>query len=203
MNKNYPFELQDLKFNYDELMPCISCNTLKFHHDKHFLGYINNLNGALEEYKELHNLSLVEILSDLDNIPESIRTSVINNGGGVFNHSFYFESLCAPNSKTIPEVLKNKIEERFSSVEHFKEEFKKIAMAQFGSGWAWLVKNSEGDLKIISTSNQNTPLKDGYIPLLTIDVWEHAYYLDYQNLRAKYIDEYFKIIDWDVIASRL
>lgn len=203
MNTHYPFKLQPLNFDYSELEPCISKRTLEFHHDKHLLGYTNNLNKALENAPELQGHSLNYILSNLKKVPEDIRTAITNNGGGVFNHVFYFEALTKAETKEIPEKLKLKLEENFGSVDQFLEEFKKTALTHFGSGWAWLVLDKDNSLKIVSTSNQETPLKNDLKPLLTIDVWEHAYYLDYQNLRGSYIDNFIKIIDWDVVANRL
>ncbi|MFK4785186.1 superoxide dismutase [Fusobacterium sp. MFO224] len=203
MNTHYPFKLEPLKFDYSELEPCISKRTLEFHHDKHLLGYTNNLNKALENTPELQELSLKYILSNLKKVPENIRTAVTNNGGGVFNHIFYFEALTKAETKEIPEKLKLKLEENFESVDKFLEKFKNTALSHFGSGWAWLVLDKDNSLKIVSTSNQETPLKDDLKPLLTIDVWEHAYYLDYQNLRGSYIDNFIKIINWDVVANRL
>ncbi|MGO2118914.1 MAG: superoxide dismutase [Fusobacterium sp.] len=203
MNTHYPFQLQPLKFEYNDLEPYISKKTLEFHHDKHLLGYTNNLNKALEKSPELQTHSLKHILSNLEEIPENIKTTVINNGGGVFNHIFYFETLIKGGSEIIPEKLKLKLEESFTSVDEFLKKFKEAALTHFGSGWAWLVLDKDNTLKIISTSNQETPLKYDLKPLLTIDVWEHAYYLDYQNLRGAYIDNFMKIINWEVVENRL
>lgn len=197
----YPFELRELPYEYTTLEPVISKTTLEFHRDKHLNAYTNNLNDALSKSVELQDLSLEEILSNLDRVPKDILTPVTNNGGGVYNHNFYFEALSAPNSTELKGELKEKIEKDFGSVENFVGEFKQAAATLFGSGWAWLVLK-DGKLSIIKTANQDTPLKDGYKPLLTIDVWEHAYYLDYQNLRLTYIEKYMSIINWDLVAKR-
>ncbi len=199
--KKYPFKLEALPFEYTDLEPVISKTTLEFHKDKHLNAYTNNLNAALEKASELHEMSLCDILKDLSKVPSEILGAVTNNGGGVFNHNFYFEALVEPNSKELGGALKDKIVEDFGSVEKFIEEFKAAAATVFGSGWAWLVLK-DGKLSIIKTANQDTPLKDGYRPLLTIDVWEHAYYLDYQNLRPSYIEKYMTIINWDKVAER-
>lgn len=197
----YPFKLRELPYEYTTLEPVISKTTLEFHRDKHLNAYTNNLNDALSKSVELQDLSLEEILSNLDRVPKDILTPVTNNGGGVYNHNFYFEALSAPNSTELKGELKEKIEKDFGSVENFVGEFKQAAATLFGSGWAWLVLK-DGKLSIIKTANQDTPLKDGYKPLLTIDVWEHAYYLDYQNLRPSYIEKYMSIINWDLVAKR-
>lgn len=197
----YPFKLKELPYDYTCLEPVISKKTLEFHKDKHLNAYTNNLNDALAKSEELQSLSLNEILSNLDKIPKDLLAPVTNNGGGVFNHNFYFEALTKPNSTELKGELKEKIEKDFGSFDKFVSEFKQAAATLFGSGWAWLVLK-DGKLEIIKTVNQDTPLKDKYIPLLTIDVWEHAYYLDYQNLRPTYIEKYMTIVNWDIIAKR-
>lgn len=203
MSKSYPFELITLPFDYSSLEPSISKTTIEFHHDKHHQTYVTNLNNTLAEEKDLRRKSLEDILSNPDKLPEGISAAVINNGGGVFNHNFYFEALTAPGTTTPSKKFEEAIVKAFGSFDDFKAEFKKAALAQFGSGWAWLVVDEDMNLKIVRTANQDTPLKDNLKPVLTIDVWEHAYYLDYQNRRADYIDSYFKIINWDVISKRL
>ena len=202
MSNSYPFDLMVLPYDYSALQPSVSRTTLEFHHDKHLQTYVNNLNAALEGSKDLKKKTLEEILSSLDKLPADIATAVINNGGGVYNHNFYFEALTAPDSTAPSDKLKDALEKTFGSFENFLAEFKKAALAQFGSGWAWLVMDDGSNLKIVRTANQDTPLKEGLKPLLTIDVWEHAYYLDYQNRRADYIDAYFKIINWDLVSKR-
>ena len=202
MSNSYPFDLMVLPYDYSALQPSVSRTTLEFHHDKHHQTYVNNLNAALEGSKDFRKKNLEEILSNLDKLPRDIATAVTNNGGGVFNHNFYFEALTAPDSTAPSDKLKDALEKTFGSFENFLAEFKKAALAQFGSGWAWLVMDDGSSLKIVRTANQDTPLKDGMKPLLTIDVWEHAYYLDYQNRRADYIDSYFKIVNWDIVSRR-
>ncbi len=202
MRTPYPFELMTLPFGYSDLEPAISKTTVEFHHDKHHQTYITNLNNALSEHRALKNKSLEELLRDPDKLPKEIATAVINNGGGVFNHNFYFEALTAPGTTTPSKKLEDALVKAFGSVDDFLAEFKKAALAQFGSGWAWLVVNPDESMSIVRTANQETPLKDGQKPLLTIDVWEHAYYLDYQNRRADYIDAYGKIINWEVVSKR-
>lgn len=202
MRTPYPFELMTLPFGYSDLEPAISKTTVEFHHDKHHQTYITNLNNALSEHRALKNKSLEELLRDPDKLPKEIASAVINNGGGVFNHNFYFEALTAPGTTTPSKKLEDALVKAFGSVDDFLAEFKKAALAQFGSGWAWLVVNPDESMSIVRTANQETPLKDGQKPLLTIDVWEHAYYLDYQNRRADYIDAYGKIINWEVVSKR-
>ncbi len=198
----YPFELMPLPYDYSNLEPSISKTTLEFHHDKHHQIYVTNLNNAIAEDKELRRKSLDEILSTLNKVPENILAAVTNNGGGVFNHDFYFEALAAPGTTTPSTKFEEAVVKAFGSFDEFLAEFKKAALAQFGSGWAWLVLDADQNLKIVRTANQETPLKDNLKPVLTIDVWEHAYYLDFQNRRADYIDAYFKAINWDVVSKR-
>ena len=197
---HYPFELAPLPYGYSSLCPSISNTTLEFHHDKHLAAYTANLNKALEQEKDLQTYTLVELLSN-----ESIlnqHTAIKNNGGGVFNHNFYFEALTAPRCSEMPMKLCAKIISSFGSIDNFKDAFTKSAMSQFGSGWAWLVQDGD-TLTIMNTSNQETPLVQNLNPMLTIDVWEHAYYLDYQNRRNEYVSAYFDIIDWAKVASRM
>ena len=202
MSNSYPFDLMVLPYDYSALQPSVSRTTLEFHHGKHHQTYVNNLNAALEGSKEFRKKNLEEVLSSLDTLPADIATAVTNNGGGVFNHNFYFEAL-APQGTTKPtKKFEDAVAAAFGSMENMLAELKKAALAQFGSGWAWLVIDADTNLKIVRTANQETPLKDGLKPLLTIDVWEHAYYLDYQNRRADYIDGYFKIINWDIVSKR-
>lgn len=202
MSNTYPFDLMPLPYDYSGLEPSISKTTLEFHHDKHHQTYVSNLNSALAGSKEFQKKSLEEILGNLDKLPDEITAAVTNNGGGVFNHNFYFEALAAPETTSPTKKLEDAVVADFGSLESFFAEFKKAALAQFGSGWAWLVVDADANLKIVRTANQETPLKDRLKPILTIDVWEHAYYLDYQNRRADYIDAFIKIINWDVVSKR-
>lgn len=190
------FKLPELNYNYDQLEPHIDARTMEIHHTKHHQAYINNLNAALEEHEDLKNKSIEEIISDLETIPENIRTAVRNNGGGHLNHSMFWE-LMSPSGGGEPKGELGKLIDRdFGTLDAFKVEFKKAAMGRFGSGWAWLVMDGE-KLKVISTPNQDNPISEGFKPILGIDVWEHAYYLKYQNLRADYIDAWFNVVDWD------
>ena len=188
----YPFALPSLAYDYDALEPYIDKETMHFHFDKHFNAYITNLNSALEKHPETHGLTLEEMLKNLSELPVDIQNAVRNNGGGAYNHDLFFTTMSAKHNQEVPE----EIIAGFGSVEAFKEKMKTAAMTRFGSGFAWLVKTPEGALDIISTPNQDTPLEQGLTPILGLDVWEHAYYLKYQNLRGDYIDNWFKVIDW-------
>ena len=202
MSNTYPFDLMSLPYDYSGLEPFISKTTLEFHHDKHHQAYVNNLNTALAGSREFQKKSLEEILANIDKLPAEIAAAVTNNGGGVFNHNSYFEGLAAPETTAPSKKLEDAIAAAFGSFENFLSEFKKAALAQFGSGWAWLVVDADMNLEIVRTANQDTPLKDGLKPVLTLDVWEHAYYLDYQNRRADYIDAFIKIINWEIVSKR-
>ncbi len=195
----YPFKTPDLPFSYGELEPHFTSITFEYHHDKHFNAYVNNLNKTLENYPDLQDKTLKELLSDLDSIPSEIRSAVRNNGGGVFNHDLYFLLMSPKFNQKIPK----QIIDAFSSEENFLKELKDCAMKTFGSGFAWLVKTNEGDLKIISLPNQDTPYSLGYNPILCLDVWEHAYYLNYQNLRGDYIDNFLAVVNWEFVSDLL
>ena len=193
--------LPELKYNYNALEPYIDELTMSIHHSKHHAAYVNNLNAALQNYPELQELSLEKLLTALDSVPESIRTVVKNNGGGHYNHSFFW-SILSSNSSTAPsDKLEKAILQSFGSFESFKEEFTKAATTRFGSGWAWLVLDKDNLLKVMSTPNQDNPIVDGLIPILGLDVWEHAYYLNYQNKRPDYISAWWNIIDWDEVSK--
>ncbi|MCF7831066.1 superoxide dismutase [Candidatus Gracilibacteria bacterium] len=189
------FKLPDLGYAYDALEPHIDALTMETHHSKHHQAYVNNANTALENYPDWNNKTPCEILSNLNGVPEEIRTPARNNVGGVCNHNFFWKVI-APggNNKPIGE-LKTAIDKTFGSLDSFKAEFKKAALGQFGSGWAWLVVK-DGALSIITTLNQDSPLTLGYKRVLTIDVWEHAYYLNYQNRRTDYIDAFWNVVNW-------
>ena len=197
MNKNtYPFKLEPLPYAYDALEPYFDKATMEFHHDKHHLTYVNNLNATLENHPELHDKTLVELLQNLDKLPEDLRVKVRNNGGGVLNHNLFFSSLTPNSTKEPVGKLAKAIETKFGSFAAFKETFKNAALGRFGSGWAWLVVDKNKDLLVVSTPNQDVPLNLDVTILIEIDVWEHAYYLKYQNRRAEYIDNYFSVVDW-------
>ena len=197
------FTLPALPYAYDALEPAFDARTMEIHHTKHHQTYVNNLNAALEGHADLAAKSIEDLVANLKELPESIQTAVRNNGGGHFNHSFFWESLQAPSAEAaIPADLKSRLEADFGSVEAFKEAFAKAAATRFGSGWAWLV-DRDGHLEVLSTANQDTPLELGLKPLLGLDVWEHAYYLHYQNRRPDYIQAFFSVVNWDKVASRL
>ena len=189
--------LPELNYSFNSLEPFIDAKTVEIHYTKHHQNYLNKLVEALDKHLELGEVSLEDMLRDLNSVPEDIRIAVKNNGGGHFNHSFYW-SIMNSNSKKIPsEELLNKI----GDFEKFKKDFTDKALGLFGSGWVWLVLNEIGDLEIIQTSNQDCPLSMGKKPLLTIDLWEHAYYLKYQNRRSEYIEAWWNLINWDAVEN--
>lgn len=190
------FELPKLNFDYKALEPHIDAQTMEIHYNKHHGTYVNNLNNALEGHDDLSDLTLVELLSDLDRVSEDIRTAVRNNGGGHFNHTLFWE-LLSPEKTELNGELKEAIEKTFGSLEEFKDVFSKAAATRFGSGWAWLVVDKDGKLEVLSTPNQDTPLADGKKPVVGLDVWEHAYYLNYQNRRPDYIKAFFEVLNWN------
>ncbi|PJF21363.1 MAG: superoxide dismutase, partial [Phototrophicales bacterium] len=190
----------DLPYAFNALEPHIDARTMEIHHDKHHAGYTNNLNNAIAG-TEWENKSIEEILANLNAIPEEKRTAVRNNGGGYANHCLFWE-IMSPNGGGQPTgELADAINAAFGSFDAFKEAFSKAAATQFGSGWAWLVVDN-GKLTVTSTPNQDTPLMEGKTPILGLDVWEHAYYLNYQNRRADYIAAFFNVIDWNKVAEK-
>lgn len=194
------FELPELPYAYDALEPHIDNETMSIHHTKHHNTYVSNLNGALEGHSDLQNKSLDELLKDLDNLPKEIQTAVRNNGGGHANHSLFWE-LMSPNGGGSPKgSLAEAIDAKFGSFDQFKKEFKAAATGRFGSGWAWLVVDN-GELAITSTPNQDTPIMEGKTPILGVDVWEHAYYLKYQNKRPDYVSAFWNVVNWDKVAE--
>lgn len=194
---NYKFNLKPLPYDYSALEPYIDEETVKLHHNKHLKTYVDNLNKALENYKELWDWPLEKLIKYSHFLPICIQTDVRNNAGGVYNHNFYFD-IMTPNSTGEPiGNLKKEILKTFGSFDNFKLQLKNCALKRFGSGYAWLVKNAFGKLNIISTANQEAPLLLGIAPILFVDVWEHAYYLKYKNRRDKYVDNWFNLIDWE------
>lgn len=195
------FELPALPYGFDALEPHIDTQTMQIHHGKHHAAYVNNLNAALAKYPELAAKSLAELISDPTTLPEDIQTAVRNNGGGHFNHSLFW-SVMAPNAGGEPTgELKTAIESAFGSFQDFKDTFAKAAATRFGSGWAWLgVK--DGKLVVLSMPNQDAPLMAGLTPILGLDVWEHAYYLKYQNRRPDYITSWWNVVNWDEVSRR-
>ena len=195
------FELPKLPYAYDALEPHIDARTMEIHHTKHHNTYVTTLNGAIEKTPELAGKSLEELLSDLNAVPESVRTVVRNHGGGTYNHNLLWE-IMGPNAGGTPSgELAKAIDSAFGSFDAFKEELTKSATTRFGSGWAWLVKKDNG-LAVVSTPNQDSPLSDGLTPILGIDVWEHAYYLNYQNRRPDYITAWWNVVNWDAVAEK-
>lgn len=195
-NNYYPFENTPLPYAYEALEPFIDEKTMRLHHDRHLQTYINNLNKALEDFPSLQRFSLEQLLKCPMLIPPNKKDAILNNGGGVYNHRFFFENM-TPQSQNYPyENLNKAIIHQFKSFDCFKNEFKRTALSVFGSGYAWLVFYN-GRLKIVKTSNQNTPITMGFIPLICIDVWEHAYYLKHYNMRNDYIDDWFNVINWN------
>ena len=194
-------ELPQLPYEYDALEPHIDARTMEIHHTKHHQTYVNNLNNALSNHPELESKSIEELVKDLGSIPEDIRTAVRNNGGGHANHSIFW--LCmSPNGGGEPTgELADAINSSFGSLNSFKEQFAKAGATRFGSGWAWLCVDGNGKLVVTSTPNQDNPLTDGLSPILGLDVWEHAYYLNYQNRRPDYISAFWNIVNWDQVAS--
>jgi len=195
--QTYPFKAKPLPYSYYGLEPYIDRETMFFHHDKHYQSYVDNLNKALENYPQYHNMTLPELLKNLSNLPNEIRTKVRNNGGGAYNHGLFFDVMTPKSTKEPHGNLATAINKKYSSYSNFKEKFKKAALDRFGSGWAWLVKDKNGELMIVSTPNQDVPLDLEVSPVLMLDVWEHAYYLKYQNLRGDYIDNWFNVVDWE------
>lgn len=191
--------LPQLPYAYDALEPYIDAETMTLHHDKHHATYVANANAALEKHPELGD-DLEVILAELDKIPADIRQAVINNGGGALNHSLFWELLSPEKQEPTADVLAA-IEEAFGSFEDFKTAFTQAATTRFGSGWVWLVVNKDGKLEVTSTANQDTPLSEGKKPILALDVWEHAYYLKYRNVRPNYIKAFFDIINWAKVAE--
>jgi len=194
-------ELPKLNYAYDALEPHIDARTMEIHHTKHHNAYVTNLNGAIEKHPELASKKLVELLGDLNKVPEDIRMVVRNHGGGTWNHGMFWE-IMAPKAGGAPKgELGKAIDGSFSSFDNFKTEFEKAANGRFGSGWAWVVKKGNG-LAIISTANQDNPMSEGMTPILGLDVWEHAYYLKYQNRRAEYVTAWWNVVNWDQVAAR-
>ena len=191
--------LPELPYAYDALEPYIDAETMTLHHDKHHATYVANANAALEKHPEIGE-DLEALLSDVNSIPSDIRQAVINNGGGALNHALFWELLSPEKQEPTADVLAA-IEEAFGSFEDFKTAFTQAATTRFGSGWAWLVVNKDGKLEVTSTANQDTPLSEGKKPILALDVWEHAYYLKYRNVRPNYIKAFFDIINWAKVAE--
>ncbi len=196
------FTLPPLPYAYNALEPHIDEQTMRIHHDKHHGGYVNNLNAALEGESSLASLSIEQLLSQLTKVPEAKRTTVRNNGGGHYNHTMFWE-IMAPGGPAAPGGdLATAIDKSFGSFDAFKEQFAKACMGRFGSGWGWVTAAKGGALAIESTPNQDNPLMDGRTPIMGCDVWEHAYYLKYQNRRAEYLAAWWNLVNWSAVGGR-
>lgn len=197
------FVLPPLPYAYDALDAFIDVETMTLHHDKHHAGYVRNLNAAIEKHPELKGKSLEALLRNLDSVPEDIRGAVRNNGGGHANHTMFWETM-TPNGPAQPNgLIAEAINDTFGDLQTFKEAFNAAGKSRFGSGWAWLVMTEDGSLKVMSTGNQDSPFMDGNYPIMGNDVWEHAYYLKYQNRRGDYLNAWWNVVNWDVINKRL
>ncbi len=198
----YPFELPDLGYPHDALEPHIDARTMEIHHGRHHAAYTANLNAALKGHPELHGKSADELVADLGVLPAGIRMAVRNNGGGYVNHNLFWQ-LMAPGGEGAPGGdLAAAIDAAFGSLDDFKGRVAAAAIGRFGSGWAWLTADGTGALEVVSTANQDTPVMDGKTPLLGIDVWEHAYYLNYQNRRPDYVAAFWNVVNWTVVGER-
>ncbi len=198
---NGPFTLPPLPYAYDALEPFIDVETMHIHHDKHHAAYVANLNKAVAEFPDLEKMPVEDLLKDLKAVPEKIRTAVRNQGGGHYNHSLFWQMLKKDGGEP-KGALATAIDQRFGSFGAFKEEWTKAAVSQFGSGWAWLVVDANKQLSIEPMANQDSPISQSKQPLLGVDVWEHAYYLKYQNRRPEYVAAFFHVINWDFVSER-
>lgn len=195
-------KLPELPYAYDALEPYVDKQTMEIHHQKHHAAYIAKLNGALESFPDLQKKSVEDLIRNLSALPESIRTAVRNNGGGHYNHTIFW-NIMAPNAGGEPAGdLAAAIKNKFGSFAAFKEEFSSAAANRFGSGWAWLVLDNAGQLAVMSSPNQDNPVSEGFKPLMGLDVWEHAYYLKYQNRRPEYIENWWHVVNWRVVGER-
>ena len=196
------FEVPPLPYGYDALEPHIDAQTMQLHHDKHHAAYVNNLNAALEKHPELQNRSPEDLVRDLNNVPEDIRTAVRNNGGGHVNHSMFW-TIMGPNGGGDPTgPIADAINQAFGSFDALKQQFNDAGTKRFGSGWVWLCRGDNGQLHIETTANQDNPLTEGHFPVLGNDVWEHAYYLKYQNRRPEYLNAWWNTINWGAVNER-
>lgn len=197
----YPFQIKELPYNYDALEPYLCNDILHFHHDKHYVTYVNKLNDIIKNYPNLQNMTLEELLTEAEHIPSEARTSIKNNAGGVYNHELYFACMNYAECELPTDKLALAINASFGSIENFKAELTAAATNHFGSGYAWLILTNN-KLEVISTPNQDTPIAATVTPLLCIDVWEHAYYLQYQNRRPDYVENWFNLINWNYVGAR-
>jgi len=196
------FQLPELGYGFDALEPHIDAKTMEIHHGKHHSAYVEKLNTALEKYSDWQNKTIEQILSDIKLVPENIRSAVANNGGGHHNHTLFWESMKPGGAHTPSGGLADALNSTFGGFSDFKAKLTEAGMSRFGSGWAWLARAGD-KLEVYSTANQDSPLSEGKTPILGLDVWEHAYYLRYQNRRPDYIEAWFNVVNWDIIATRL
>ena len=194
--------LPKLPYAYDALEPHIDALTMEVHHARHHQAYVNNLNAALEKHPEWMDRPIESLIRKLGEVPDDIRSAVRNNGGGHLNHTFFWESMGPAGSRVPVGTLAEAIDKAFGGFDAFKEKFALAATTRFGSGWAWLVKNPDGSLEVLSTANQDNPLTDGKQPVLGLDVWEHAYYLKHMNKRPDYVAAWWHVVDWDAVEER-
>lgn len=199
MKQTYPFDLMPLPYDYDALEPYMDAETLHYHHDKHLKTYVDNLNTLLKDQPLYQSWTLEELLTRLDELPEELRQPVMNNAGGVYNHQLFFSTMHTPVNENPMEPY---LQKSFGSYENFVKSMSDHALSQFGSGYAWLVINPDHQLEILNTPNQNNPISNGNIPLLCVDVWEHAYYLKYKNLRKDYVTNWFHLINWQEVYQK-
>jgi superoxide dismutase, Fe-Mn family len=197
-----PFELAPLPYALDALEPYLDGKTMEFHYGKHHQTYVNNLNAAIEKHPDLFKTSVEKILSDLTQVPEDIRMAVRNNGGGFYHHTIYWQMMSPKGGGDAKGKLAEAINKTFGNFTAFKAELEKAALGRFGSGWAWLSKKSDGTLVVHSTPNQDSPVSEGLYPIVGVDVWEHAYYLKYQNRRIEFVQNWWNVVSWDVAEER-
>ena len=199
----YPFKLPDLPYAFDALEPHIDAMTMQIHHDKHHAAYTNKLNEALEKYPDLQKQSIEELLAGVDSLPADIRTTVRNNGGGYANHALFWQIMGPDGGGEPTGRLAQEIGSAFGAFDTFKKKLSDAAAGQFGSGWGWLARDASGKLDVYSTPNQDSPLMKGHTPILGVDVWEHAYYLKYQNRRPDYITAWWNVVNWAEVNKAL
>ncbi len=195
------FKLRPLPYDFGALEPYIEARIMELHHDKHQAAYVNNLNKALEKYPELQRMSLEGLLTELDKVPEVIRTAVRNNAGGDFNHTFFWEVMKKDGGGEPKGKIAEQIKKTYGSFDAFKDTFSTAAKSVFGSGWAWLVMGKNGEIAVMTTPNQDAPVMEGLQPIMGLDVWEHAYYLQYENRRPDYIQAWWHVVDWDKVEE--
>ncbi len=199
-NATYPFSLDPLPYDDDALEPYIDTKTMEIHHGRHHQGYINNLNNALENHSNLQSMTLSELVAGLNDLPDEVQTAVRNHGGGHLNHVIFWNTM-TPGGSSATGRLADAIDRDFGSMENLKEELKSASGGVFGSGWAWLAADNGGSLSVVQTPNQDNPLTEGLTPLTGVDVWEHAYYLNYQNLRGEYVDAWLDLVHWEKVSE--